>query len=110
MDLFDICTTNGVDHRQRRNLSLQERFQEFDRAHPDVYALFKRLAIELRSAGRDHYGAKGIMEVVRFNYQTSSAGGEFKINNSFTSRYVRKLVYEMPEFAGFFETRRLKSL
>lgn len=91
--------------------TLQERFERFHARHPDVYALFKRLAFELRNAGRDHYGAKSIIEVIRFHRTVSSGGGAepFKLNNSYTSRYVRMLVDECPEFKGFFEMRTLKT-
>lgn len=89
---------------------LQERFEEFDAAHPDVYDLFCRFARELAVAGRRRFGAKAIMERVRWHYATSSGGGgEFKVNNSFTSRYVRKFLKDHPDFGGFFETRRLRA-
>lgn len=89
--------------------SLAEQFEAFDRSHPDVYALFTQFASELREAGRESYGAKSIMERIRWHYATSSRGETFKINNNYTSRYARKLIHERPEFDGFFETRRLTS-
>lgn len=94
----------------RRKRTIQERFDEFLRKHPDVYALFKRFAFELLRAGRTHYGSKGIAERIRWHYATSSGGGgDFKLNNVFTSRLSRKLIEEHPEFRGFFELRRLQS-
>lgn len=107
MDLFDWAAGQGPPPRPR---TIQEQFEAFHRAHPDVYELFKRFAQELRAAGRPHYGAKAILERVRWHYATSSASAEeFKINNNYTSRYARLLIAECPEFADFFETRRLTS-
>jgi hypothetical protein len=95
----------------RRKLTIQERFVRFHAQFPDVYALFKRFAFEVRDSGRAHYGSKGIFERVRWHYATSSGGGadEFKLNNSFSSRFARLLIEEHPEFEGFFELRRLRA-
>lgn len=89
--------------------TIQERFEAFHRSHPDVYSLFKKLAFELLQSGRAHYGAKSLMEVIRFHRTTSGGDGEFKINNVFTSRYARMLIEEHPEFEGFFELRSLQA-
>lgn len=107
--LFDTPDDGDDDQpRERRRKTIQERFEEFDMAHPDVYALFRRFAFELQNAGRMRYGAKSLIERIRWHLATSSNTEEFKINNNFTSRYVRKLVEECPQFAGFFERRRLQ--
>jgi hypothetical protein len=91
--------------------TIQARFEQFDREHPDVYALFKRFAQELRDGGREHYGARAIMERIRWHMATSSQGtADFKINDHYAPRYARKLIAECPEFAEFFELRRLKTL
>jgi hypothetical protein len=93
-----------------RRRTIEERFRAFHAARPDVYALFKRFAFELRRAGRGRYGAKSIMERIRWHLATSGPDAEgFKLNNIMTSRYVRLLIREHPEFDGFFETRALKS-
>lgn len=91
--------------------TIQERFEKFDRDHPGVYCFFRRFAQELRAAGRKRCGAKLIIERIRWHYAITSApsasGEEFKIDNRFTSRYARKLIAERPEFADFFELRKL---
>lgn len=105
-ELFD-----GLDERPGGRRTIQERFEEFHAAHPDVYALFKRFAFELREAGRERYGSDAIMQQIRWHYATSSSGGpDFKINDAYTSRYVRKLIADHPEeFRDFFELRQLRS-
>lgn len=89
--------------------TIQDDFEEFCAENPDVYAHFVRYAEELRRAGRRRYGAKGIIERIRWHFATSCGDEAFKIDNRFTSRFARKLIAERPEFAGFFETRTLKS-
>jgi hypothetical protein len=89
-------------------MTLQEKFEEFHREHPGVYDLFKRFASELRSGGKTSYGAKSIMERIRWHYATTSQNDTFKVNNNYTSRYVRKLIHEIPDYEGFFETRKLQ--
>lgn len=89
--------------------TIQAAFERFHAAHPDVFELFERYADQLLQAGRGHYGAKAIIERIRFDFATSSAEEEFKTNNSFTSRYVRLLIQKRPEFADFFEVRVLKT-
>ena len=71
-------------------------------------------------SGHHHFGAKAIMERVRwevsvymrrshFEGYVATTGEQFKVNNNYTSRYARKLISEKPEFKGFFQTRRLST-
>lgn len=90
--------------------SLDEQFREFHSKHPDVYELFSKFAKEAKENGACTYGAKSIMERIRWHYATSSQNSEtFKINNNYTSRYARMLADEQEDFNGFFETRSLIS-
>lgn len=97
--------------KHKRPLTLDERFQAYHEAHPEVFAAFKRLATDLLRRGRQHYGAGAIFEVIR--YEQALRGGVdddgFKINNDYRSRYARKLIAEDPRFANFFELRKLHS-
>lgn len=55
--------------------------------------------------GRAWQGVAGMDE----RATSSQVGPDFKIDNRFTSRYARKLIAEYPEFADFFELRKLKT-
>lgn len=89
--------------------TIEERFREFHSRNPQVYALFREFARRAMDSGR-RIGAKAIMERVRWEVYMKSRDGEgFKINNSYTSRYVRLLIDEYPEFKGFFEMRDLRA-
>lgn len=79
----------------------------YDKVNMIVYAEFEQTALTLIDIGRKHYGAKGIMENIRFNTLIKD-GSEFKINNSFTSLYVRLFNERNPNNKGFFETRKSK--
>lgn len=92
--------------------SIQEQFEAFHRRHPDVFELFRRYAWDLRHAGRKRFGAKAIMERIRWDRMTSSAGDPAevaKIPNNYTSRYVRLLIEQDGSFAGFFRLARLRA-
>ena len=87
--------------------SIQHRFEGFHKAHPEVYNHFKRFAFEVINRKRK-IGAKGIMERVRWEVSiVRDAGEEFKINNTYTSRYARMFREEFPGRSSFFATRRL---
>ena len=84
-------------------------FAEYHAKNPQVFELFKKFSRQVRDAGHKHFGAKAIMERIRWEaaLQTNDPDG-FKVNNNFTSRYVRLLEKECPEFQGFFRKRALK--
>jgi hypothetical protein len=91
--------------------TIEERFAEFDRAHPEVYRLFVERARAIRAAGWRRYSTKTLMETARYHadLQCRDRRG-FKLNNDFTALYARKLMEEFPEeFAGFFETRERRA-
>jgi hypothetical protein len=90
-------------------VSIQERFEHFDQAHPEIYEEFRAIAHDLLRRGRSHYGSKAILEVIRYNRILSGKDEKFKINNNYSSRYARKLMEEDERFRGFFEVRELKS-
>lgn len=89
--------------------SLDEQFEAFHAAHPDVFYLFVRFAREAKASGRERFGAKAIVERLRWHMAISSSGEAPKINNNLTSRYARKAMDECPELAGFFSLRELRS-
>jgi len=92
-----------------RKLSIDEQFKQFHEANPAVYDALRNLALDMRRRGVQHYGTKGLFEVLRWSYSLQTQGDEFLLNNNYTSRYARLLMQQEPELAGFFETRELKS-
>lgn len=82
-----------------------EGFWKFHQENPEVFGLFKALCDDVRNAGKTKYGAKAVMEVVRWKVNVYTHGDEFKINNNYTSCYARLLMIEDPSFDGFFQLR-----
>lgn len=93
----------------KRPATIDERFRRFLANHPEVYEEFCRIARQLLVRGIDHYGAKAIMEVIRFERAMSGQGELLNVNNNYTSRLARKLMAEDERFNGFFETRELRN-
>lgn len=92
-------------------LTIQERFEDFHKRHPEVYAYLVALCFELRRRGFHHYGMRAIYERARWHFQVEKdLGEEFKLNDHYHSRYARLIMANYPEELGdFFELRELKT-
>jgi len=93
--------------------SIQERFETFHHANPQIYAKLLEFALQMKRSGRrEHYGVKALFERLRWHYdfeaQRTPGAGAFKINNDFTAYYARLLMENEPELRGFFQTRKAK--
>lgn len=90
--------------------SIQERFEAFHRANPQVAMLLVRFAREAHAAGRSRIGIGALWERLRWYSSVETVNGEpFKLNDNFRSRYARLLAEENPELAHLFETRKLRA-
>lgn len=90
---------------------LDRAFNQFIAENPQVWERFRLLAVKLKAKGVERWGAKSLWEVLRWELAVESNApvSDYKLNNSYVSRMARKLMQEEPEdFAGFFETRKLK--
>jgi hypothetical protein len=85
---------------------IDARAVKYDIENPAVWQEFVTLALKLIGRGIRHYGAKAIMEVVRYHRTVESSDPTFKIDNNYTSYYARKFAQRYPQYADFFETRR----
>ena len=121
-------TKSWQDVRQRRNSkskvsskptsvlsttrdTIAERFRQFHHDNPHVFRFLVRLTREQYLRGRQRFGVKAMWEHLRWHVYlgTVTVKGEYKLNNNFTSRYVRLLVEEHPAYRGLFERRRLRA-
>lgn len=92
--------------------SIQERFERFNRSHPEVYDDLLRLCKRWRLAGRGSWSIKGAFEVLRWERHISGLEDDFEVyrlNNNYTARYAHKLMRENRELEGLFELRDLRS-
>lgn len=90
--------------------SIDSRFAEFNQQNPQVYWELVRLAREWKKAGKTKIGIRMLWEVMRWNLslQTKSED-DFKLNDHFTSRYVRLIMTHEKDLAGMFEIRTLRA-
>lgn len=89
--------------------SIQDRFESFHRANPQVYAALRSLAFQMIGNGVRQYGIKGLFEILRWQFALQTNGEPFRLSNDFTSRYARLLVKNNPELDGFFTLRELRA-
>lgn len=91
-------------------MTIQEKFEKYNNDNPIVYDTLVALAREAKRAGKTKLGVKLLVERARwelmFNVKTLE---EFKINNSFTSRYARLIMEKEKDLNGFFDLKMLKS-
>jgi hypothetical protein len=90
--------------------SIDEAFQMFHAANPQVYELLVDLARRAKGRGRTRIGMKMLYEVARWHfYLSANKDDEYMLNNNYTSRYARLIQDREPDLSGMFETRRLRS-
>lgn len=87
--------------------SMEDRFRTWCLENPHIVRRIAEMALDLRRAGRRHYGIKALFEVVRYETALREADTRLKLNNDYTARLARKLMREHPELDGFFEIREL---
>lgn len=88
---------------------IKEAFEIFHRDNPQVYELFRRFTFQAIDAGRKDFGAKAVVERIRWSSMVETTGDIYKINNNFVSFYARMFMENHPEHQGLFETRRSKA-
>lgn len=81
----------------------------FDADQPGVYALYAELAEKVRAAGFTRYSSDALLHRIRWHHQVERGDRDFKCNDHWTAYLARRLMREHPDFAGFFELRRLTS-
>lgn len=69
---------------------------------------FVSMAKRTKSKGFKNYGAKGLVEIMRWHTPIRDGGKLFKICNDYTSGLARLAMLVEPELDGFFRTRSPK--
>ena len=84
-------------------------FEQYDNDNPQIWQAFVHYTIETVGKGFQYYGAKGIIELIRWHTPTTANGDKFKINNNFAPDYARKFMATFPQHEGFFRLRAKQS-
>lgn len=90
-------------------MTIQQRFEAFHAANPWVLRAYEKLAADWVARGGTRVGVKMLTEIIRWQYGRQTTGKQFRINNSFTSRYARLMLERNPGWSGLFETRGLRA-
>jgi hypothetical protein len=89
-------------------VTLQQRFDRFDAANPQVWEAFQRYTFELLRAGRTAYSSDAILHRIRWDSAIQTSGTPFKISNNHSAYYARKFHAAFPQHDGFFRTNELR--
>lgn len=90
--------------------TVQTRFETFHLRHPEVLTQLLAMARDLERRGHRRIGMKMLFEVLRWQHMTDrDAAEEFRLNNSYASRYVRLLCEVDPGLGARFEQRELRA-
>ena len=82
-------------------------FNKFHKENPKIYDHFRQLALYIiRDKKKTKLSGKTLIEYLRWNSFIKTTGSEFKINNTFTSYYVRLFSKEYPAYKDYFEQRK----
>jgi hypothetical protein len=86
--------------------SRYQRFLEFHAANPHVYERLRDLALYVKRQGKK-VGIRLLWERLRWDLEVEVDRLEEgpRLNDHFPPFYARKLMAEVPQLAGFFETR-----
>jgi len=86
----------------------RQRWLEWHRQNPHVYALFKEFTFQAILRGHRRLSAWLVVNRIRWETTVETNGGDFKISNDFIAYYSRLFMEEHPEYSGFFRTKPLK--
>lgn len=86
---------------------LKKQWWEYHKKNPHVYDLFEQYTFMVIKRGFQHYGAKGIMERIRWHSDIETTGDRFKVSNNHTAYYARYFHHLHPEYEGFFRTKEI---
>lgn len=81
---------------------------EFHAKNPHVWEMFKRYSLEAARANRGKFGARLIWERMRWYMRFETTDKDYKLNDHHPPYYARWFMEQHPEYAGFFETRKVQ--
>lgn len=109
MDQLELPIEELIEPSYDEALSIQERFAAFHEANPWVARALEALVADWLKRGRRKVGMKALVEIVRWQYGRSTEAPEFRINNTYVSRYARLLIDLHPEWSEVIQTRELRA-
>jgi hypothetical protein len=89
--------------------SIQERFESFHALNPWLLTELEKLAQQMLDAGRTRLSIETLVGRIRWDYDIATRGDTFRVNDHFTSRYVRLMIERNPSWDSVFATRKLRT-
>lgn len=108
LDMFAREIDVVVVHKPKPKPTIGERFEAFHKAHPDVLEQMMKLCRARTDRGETRIAVKALWEELRSSLALSHAG-KFKLDNSYTALYARKLIELEPALEGVIEIRKRKA-
>jgi hypothetical protein len=102
----------GFGHASNEERDKYDRFLEFHRSNPAVFALFKKYALELLAQGFQRYSSDALLHSIRYMYDRSNGpnnNGRSKfplVNDHYSTGYADLLKDEDKRFEKFFPARK----
>jgi len=85
---------------------LMREAHEYLERNPRFWDQFCKRAFQLIRRGHEHYGAKALVEVIRWHTDIGATEEDFKVNNNHVTSFARIFGTTYPEFDGFFRNRQ----
>ena len=77
----------------------------FHRENPHILREIVRVCLNVKRAGRRRWSVNAAFEIVRYNAELTTDHRTYKLNNNHRAVYARWIMRDVPELAGFFQTR-----
>lgn len=103
-ETFDLFNGDPFFVATRHRTAFRDDFLPWLAANAHIYAEFERLALGMARV-RKHYGARSIVEKMRYDMAISQVGGEFKIDGNMVPCMARLFALCNPDKAALFEFR-----
>lgn len=87
------------------HMEIEERFELFHAANPDVAADLEIMAASWFGAGNQKIGVKALYERLRWEAGIRTVGDAYKLNNDFTRSYADLLIERHPDWADRIDRR-----
>lgn len=82
------------------------KFLEYHETNPQIWKAFSRKTFQTIDRGFRQFGAKAILEIIRWETGVAADGADgFKVNNTYAPYYARLFAVRYPEHKDFFRMR-----
>lgn len=83
-------------------------FRKYHQENKELYGLFLKYAREAKASGRERFSVWMIANRARWYSQVETSGKDYKVSNDYLALYARLIMYQYPEYEGFFLIKRMK--